>query len=468
MEPQNEIRAATGPGSTCLLFSLPIELFRLIIETTIEQNGLPQAIWARLVCKLEVFDEEIIRAICTLNALGPSCNGYPRGKRIWTEYLKAQVRSRSPPSCHLVKVIRYCLESIMEHVPFTKDVSREYLDVLCSRVVFARETAPVWMFRSRSSDKYPLSKSSLHGSLISATALLGLNEFLKTLVETGYDDEDTFFGWPIECAAHRGDIPSVKLLYSKWSSTHSGNYPDEHYLGRALCSAAGSGSVATIRFLCSPDYADNISAHYYEVAVMNAAAHGKSKAMLFLIRSADTFGHIPKMKFLPLLSRRGNKSPPLWDCILLKAASGGYEDIVSLALQKGASVNAGFRGSLGCHTLVGAARNGHEKIVRQLLLKGADPNILARANILSKAAYGGWIGISRVLIEHGASPRRRRGCLWSTTPLSIAVSRGHHQLAQILLDCGAEPAVSSNSVALATSYGHASTLEELNIRIEGP
>ncbi|KAG2003902.1 hypothetical protein GB937_009265 [Aspergillus fischeri] len=129
---------------------------------------------------------------------------------------------------------------------------------------------------------------------------------------------------------------------------------------------------------------------------------------------------------------------------LYMAAGNGYDAIVKLLIERGASVN--LKKAPG-HPLVIAASNNRKTVVRLLLEKGADPNATRRydkTTALNIAVMRGNSGIASMLLNKGA--HTELGDNTRTTPLHTAIMKNHCKIIQLLLQGGAD-------VGTRDSYG---------------
>ena len=127
---------------------------------------------------------------------------------------------------------------------------------------------------------------------------------------------------------------------------------------------------------------------------------------------------------------KGEESP------IFKASWKGHKEIVKLLIDAGADVNKG--GDDGRTPLHLAAREGKKDIVRILINKGAvidKPDVLSSSTALHRATKEGEKEIVRILIDKGANIYKtdEKGM----TPLDLAVSSGHSQIAGMLRAFGA-------------------------------
>ncbi|EER05304.1 Cyclin-dependent kinase 6 inhibitor, putative [Perkinsus marinus ATCC 50983] len=131
------------------------------------------------------------------------------------------------------------------------------------------------------------------------------------------------------------------------------------------------------------------------------------------------------------------------------AAVNGHPRTIQLLIERGVDLNA--EDSLGWSALHWAAYKGHGKIVNFLLEQGADPTKLTRregANplICAVARQDGAsrtrLQIVRALLKHGAQPNAQDGD--GETPLHFAVGFLEYDIAQVLLENGADPSIRTN------------------------
>lgn len=123
---------------------------------------------------------------------------------------------------------------------------------------------------------------------------------------------------------------------------------------------------------------------------------------------------------------------------LVAAASEGHLSIVRELISARADVNAPSesRGSLRRFALESAAGNGFGSIVSVLIQNGAQVNACGLdGTALQQASYYGDVDMVTELLDHGADPNLVDGSYGG--PLQAAVVAGHHKIAQLLLDRGA-------------------------------
>ncbi|MEM9002941.1 MAG: ankyrin repeat domain-containing protein [Cyanobacteria bacterium P01_F01_bin.86] len=101
--------------------------------------------------------------------------------------------------------------------------------------------------------------------------------------------------------------------------------------------------------------------------------------------------------------------------------------------------------------LIEATLAGDVETVRSLLQEGTDPNLVYHTNTaLTYAARDGFIAIARVLIDAGAEVNWIDG--EGVTPLILASFKNHVELAELLLDHGADVTVRDQWDRTALDY----------------
>ncbi len=123
---------------------------------------------------------------------------------------------------------------------------------------------------------------------------------------------------------------------------------------------------------------------------------------------------------------------------LMFAAISGSIPVLTRLLDAGADVNA--TGSNGWNALMVVAAKGHDRAAQLLLDAGADINA---ADIylwtpLHRATYENRVSVVRILLGHNDVDLRRQDD-HGATALHHAAAGGHREIAQILVDAGADP-----------------------------
>ena len=127
---------------------------------------------------------------------------------------------------------------------------------------------------------------------------------------------------------------------------------------------------------------------------------------------------------------------------LLKQARKGHVGRIDRLLGRDIDVNC--QGKFGQTPLFEAALTGQVEAVKFLLNHGADPRILSNdgSGPLFFACARGYVAIVDLLIEHGADVNASRRTdlphgTEFTSPLEVAISNRHDEIAKKLVDSGA-------------------------------
>src|SRR5437667_12816903 len=164
---------------------------------------------------------------------------------------------------------------------------------------------------------------------------------------------------------------------------------------------------------------------------------------------ASTNGNAAMIELLLKAGADPNSALPEGETALMTAARSGSVDAVNRLVARGADLNRkeAWRGQ---NALMWAAAEGHAEVIRALVAHGAD--IRARSNggfpPLLFAVREGKIPAAKALLEAGADlneslPSRRGGEPPAAEPglnaFMLAVGNAHYELANFLLDKGADP-----------------------------
>jgi ankyrin repeat protein len=288
----------------------------------------------------------------------------------------------------------------------------------CYTWVVARVLNPAYCF---SEDSIPRKECSLEDNALAAAAHFGLNPLFRKLVDKGVKGADTYFGRPLECAARRGDYDMTYILLEKGFKLYSIGFSN----CRALERASRNGHYAVVCLLLEPKY----NLDYLPRDIENA------------IREAAAGGHQSIINFLKPHTRRLFEPSVVEDRILMAAALHDKEDVARVALDNGADPNApNYPLMKWSSVLEGAARKGYEGIVKLLLERGATLRPRRKANPLIQAIRGGWPRIVQMLIDYGAevNPSAVVNDPNPSNTLVTAVERGDVEMVKLLLVNGAE------------------------------
>lgn len=118
------------------------------------------------------------------------------------------------------------------------------------------------------------------------------------------------------------------------------------------------------------------------------------------------------------------------------AAFFGQEEVAQRLLAGGADVNQVMESANRNTALDAAVASGHPEVVRILLEGDADVECRALGGYtpLLKAAFGGDIGLVRLLLDHGADPQATTD--EGRMALDIAIERGFEEVAAVLREHG--------------------------------
>lgn len=149
--------------------------------------------------------------------------------------------------------------------------------------------------------------------------------------------------------------------------------------------------------------------------------------------------HLPMVKLLLDLGANpayhaGERSP------LADACLHSHPEIARLLIER--SADTFWQNSNGFGIFHYAAQGGIDWLILEQLLRGVHPDLSDRngETALHNTAYGGHIGLSQLLIEHGATVNAviTRGTFKGFTPLRFAVENGYPTITRILLEAGAQ------------------------------
>jgi uncharacterized protein len=243
-----------------------------------------------------------------------------------------------------------------------------------------------------------------------------------------------------------------------------------------LPDAAAKGDKAAVRTLLAqkidvnsaqPDGTTALhwAAHKNDLELVNLLlkAGADAKAMnrynVTPLAEAVQFGSAPMIEALLKAGADPNTlTTDEGETVLMSASRTGNVEAVKALLARGANVNAkeSYRGQTA---LMWAAAEGHPEVVKLLLAAKADPNILStdRSTTLPKLPAGspsapiprgglaaihfgarqGSIEAMKALL--GAGVNINQGDVDGNTPLVLALLNNHYDLAQVLIDRGADP-----------------------------
>ncbi|KAJ5188729.1 hypothetical protein N7491_005049 [Penicillium cf. griseofulvum] len=291
-----------------------------------------------------------------------------------------------------------------------------------------------------------------HKQPLHAAVLQGDTKMVEYLLDEGYEPSPQEEP-PLMSAARNGDMNMVKLLLER------GADPNMRFCGlMALSCAAGDGHAEIMEVLLDhgadpdPDMAQGWLSTLYYVAI-----HGQLQILdLLLARGVDIYPKEPTKKCILLSSIIGNtgwrslerqkqaafaaffrtfvdfedmindKKDEAQAEVLYIAIGYGWDDIVKRVLENGFSADGIYR---RCETryerpILQAIDNGHIGITKLLVEHGAN--------------IQGYQGEIKALVERGASTQESPGEIMDEGALSLAIQLGNVQIAELLLDHGAD------------------------------
>eukprot|EP00750_Incisomonas_marina_P017582 INCI2249.1.p1 GENE.INCI2249.1~~INCI2249.1.p1 ORF type:complete len:691 (-),score=118.53 INCI2249.1:1305-3377(-) len=262
-----------------------------------------------------------------------------------------------------------------------------------------------------------------------AAVSLGLHELAMVLIRAGSNIEqaDAKGRRPIHVAASRNDVHMIRLLLQ---SNVQVNATRESDAWNALHFAAESNAFQATTFLLQLGFQANACANNL-ATTLHIACWNNSVSVVQALISAKAALDQPM--------ERG------WTPLAIAAKNGSETTVVSL-LKAGAAVNPKSADSPAplFHALV----PNNDSVVRALLRFKADANKANSKGLtpLFMAASRGYLGMLRLLLEHGARIGQGPGNT-KVTPLMQATAFKHPECAQVLLLAKANPsAVSSNNM----------------------
>lgn len=267
---------------------------------------------------------------------------------------------------------------------------------------------------------------------------------------------DKRYGLVLQMAAFLNDIDYVKLLIQRGIDVNSvGNY-----YGTALQAASRSGYVAMVRLLLRSGADINIIQGRYHTALRAAIVGAHTQVVELLIEQGANI----KLKGE---RRRYGEEPP---SSLQLAVENRHTQAVRLLLAAGADAKEDDPDRQ--HPLLIACGTGDLGIVQMLLAAGAPINITGKkeryhtvlndnASPLHKAISKGHLEVVQTLVEQGADIEKVFD--GSQTPLVAAARAGDLRIVRVLLAAGANVDCVAGGTALsrAAYYGNVDIVKEL-------
>ncbi|CAG8902728.1 unnamed protein product [Penicillium egyptiacum] len=228
------------------------------------------------------------------------------------------------------------------------------------------------------------------------------------------EDPSLFKPHPLSLAAKKGHTNIVRYMVDRGVS------PDitTRELLTPLALAAARGHASLVTYLLQVGARQGIKDARGRRPVFLAASQGHTEVVELLLSAPKELGNKPDKEELMTEA-------------FLAAVQAEQVPVVQLLFAHGAQLNIGF----GWCPLTVAANNGNSDLAALLLAHGADPNFIEEGQVwapLTVAVANDHKEISQMLV-HGTA------CLHRTRALAIAVKRWNRPIAEMLLRCGAPP-----------------------------
>lgn len=271
--------------------------------------------------------------------------------------------------------------------------------------------------------------------VLTAAAHTGKLTKVKSLIGSGCDvnGKGKFLGWPLKAAASGGHLEIVELLIEHGASVTFGKTGCHsiylHYVldvrehGTALQTASKAGHENVVRLLLESKNRVDVLQGDYQVAILDSAQGGHQSIVSLLLEHIE------------LVNR-----PAVHDMILLTASQFGHLSIVRWMLDLGVRECVDPRGrsrTLQCSINLASGR-GYYDAVKLLLAEGAEQGpepagTSHRLTPLHRAAIGGFKQVAQLLLDNGADIDAGS----SSAPIVWAARHGQEHVVDFLLHNGA-------------------------------
>ncbi|KAJ8065159.1 hypothetical protein OCU04_005872 [Sclerotinia nivalis] len=429
------------------LTNLPEDITTLIFAEILDTVGLWKALGLRVVCRL--FKASITRAICHDYQVSPHgpvddaleiCLKYPPSKlpRIVPLFIHMEMKRNLEHA--VLAPIHQALQTTRNRRSHSDEAETEFEIAVCE----AAEERLRW-----GADRDPNDRRNLH--LRAPRPTQSSTSSQATIIERDFIDTSQLaeIQNTLSVAIIADDVAFIEDLFENWD--FDADY-DNQYFGRPLHLAAAYGRTHMIQILLDNGADLNAIQPYYGPHWGPKYVLEKEKFICSsgsALRVAAFNGHLEFIKVL--VQPHFNLALPLPDEELRNVirAAARYGNLILVSFLMDMYYESGpLRSRIQEEVLLQAAYSGREELVESMITTGVSVNCIASRETLTMpswspihcAAYKGRASITRILLSNGADRNRwnpqimMRG---SFTAMGHAISRGHENIVQILVDDGA-------------------------------
>ncbi|KAF2678360.1 ankyrin [Lentithecium fluviatile CBS 122367] len=349
------------------LLKLPLEVFRLIIASIVQELGLKRALRARVVSRL--FADEIWDAIFTTRVIEDITESHHGSIKVRhrldliARYLQHRVSARGATPHSWVTKIRETSRALALHMNCENDVEeRDALQRIACACLAAQ--AQHFVFEHMKKEDSSINpQDSIPSRCLALAAWIGDLKLVKSLHKGS--DPKTLFGRPSWAAATQGHREVLQFLIDEGALPYNPNFISgpSFYLGSsALASAAYMGHENTVQlYLTHPHYTSeqppaNGWLEFHRAAYY-AAQGNRSNILRLLLEFLK--GKETEKEYLATL-----------DWSFVNSCKLAAVEAAETALELGAHVNETDKGPRSCLQL--AAASGNAQLVKLLLDAGVE------------------------------------------------------------------------------------------------